>query len=240
MKSLSPPAVEVQDLVKSFGNTKVLRGLNLKVEAGSTLVIFGPNGAGKTTLIKTLASVMRPTSGRILIDGLDYEKHDQEMRTRLGLVSHQSYLYGTLSAEENLAFYGRMYGVAKLAERINEVLTLVGLATRRHDRVATFSRGMLQRLSLGRALLHKPSILMLDEPDTGLDPQALSALWEMMRHDAPNRTIIFTSHNFDRALAAASEVIILAKGRVAWSAYSRELTVAALSDAYVRTAGGQP
>ncbi len=240
MKSLSPPAVEVQDLVKSFGNTKVLRGLNLKVEAGSTLVIFGPNGAGKTTLIKTLASVMRPTSGRILIDGLDYEKHDQEMRTRLGLVSHQSYLYGTLSAEENLAFYGRMYGVAKLAERINEVLTLVGLATRRHDRVATFSRGMLQRLSLGRALLHKPSILMLDEPDTGLDPQALSALWEMMRHDAPNRTIIFTSHNFDRALAAASEVIILAKGRVAWSAHSRELTVAALSDAYVRTAGGQP
>jgi len=237
MKSTSPPAIESRDLVKSFGNTKVLRGINLKVEMGATMAIFGPNGAGKTTLIKTLACVMRPTSGQVLIDGRGLDECPQEGRARLGLVSHQSYLYGTLSAEENLAFYSRMYGVTGQKERISEVLSLVGLATRRHDRVATFSRGMLQRLSLGRAILHKPSILMLDEPDTGLDPQALSAMWEILRRDDPGRTIIFTSHHFERALTAASEVLLLVKGRVAWSAPCSELTLATLEEAYARMTG---
>jgi len=239
MKSSSPPAIEARDLVKSFGNTKVLRGLSLKVETKTTLAIIGPNGAGKTTLIKTLASVMRPTSGQVLIDGWDLAEHAQKARALLGLVSHHSYLYGTLTATENLDFYGRMYGLSKPAERIKEVLDLVGLTGRRHDRVATFSRGMLQRLSLGRALLHKPPILMLDEPDTGLDPQALATMWDILHHDAPNRTIVFTSHHFERALSAASEVLMLVKGRVAWSAPSSELTLTTLEEAYSRAVGEQ-
>ena len=233
------PAIETRDLVKSFGNTKVLCGLNIKVKAGATLAILGPNGAGKTTLIKTMASVMRPTSGQVLIDGWSLEERALEARGHIGLVSHQSYLYRTLSAEENLIFYGRMYGIAGLKERINEILILVGLAPRRHDRVATFSRGMLQRLSLGRALLHKPPIMMLDEPDTGLDPQALATMWSILRQDAPNRTIVFTSHHFERALAAASEVMMLAKGKIAWSTPSCELNLETIDEAYARAAGEQ-
>ena len=239
MNSPSHPAVETKDLVRSFGNTKVLRGLDIKVETGTTSVIFGPNGAGKTTLIKTLAGVLRPTSGRVQIEGLDIEERAQEARMRLGLVSHQSFLYGTLSAEENLTFYGRMYGVAGLKERVSEMLVLVGLATRKSDRVATFSRGMLQRLSLGRALLHRPSVLLLDEPDTGLDPQALAAMWDIMRRDAPARTIIFTSHNFERALAAANEIMVLVKGKLAWRAPNHNLTLAALKESYAQATGGQ-
>lgn len=240
MTIISIPAIETRTLTKSFGNTKVLRSLNFRVEPGSTLAIFGPNGAGKTTLIKILAGIMSPTSGHVLIDGHNLSEHAQEVRTCLGLVSHQSYLYSTLSAEENLIFYGKMYGVMGLKERISEILSLVGLASRRHDRVSTFSRGMLQRLSLGRALLHKPSIMMLDEPDTGLDPQALAAMWDMLRHDAPNRTIIFTSHNFERALTAASETMILVKGKVAWNTPNCTLTLADLRDAYAHATGEQP
>jgi heme exporter protein A len=131
-----------------------------------------------------------------------------------------------------------MYGVIGLKERISEVLSLVGLTHRRHDRVATFSRGMLQRLSLGRALLHKPSIMLLDEPDTGLDPQALADMWHILRQDNPHRTVIFTSHNFERALTAASDVVILAKGKVAWSTPSHGLTLTVLNEAYAQAAGG--
>ena len=240
MPSASSPAVETQDLIKSFGNTKVLRGLSLRIEAGATLAILGPNGAGKTTLIKIVSGIMRPTSGQVLIEGLSLKEHAQQARARLGLVSHQSYLYGALSAEENLAFYGQMYGVGELKERIREILAMMGLTARRRDRVATFSRGMLQRLSLGRALLHRPSVLMLDEPDTGLDPQALATMWDILRRDAPNRSIVFTSHHFERTLAAASEVVILAKGKVVWRAPSHNLTLASLKEAYVHAVGEQP
>ena len=233
-------AIETRSLVKSFGNSKVLRGLDLKVAEGTTLAIFGPNGAGKTTLIKTLASVMHPTGGSILIDGLDMKEHAGEVRARLGLLAHQSYLYGALSAEENLTFYGKMYGVASLQDRIGEILSAVGLSHRRHDRVATFSRGMQQRLSLARALLHRPSILLLDEPDTGLDPQGLAAMWSIIRKDSPTRTVIFTSHNFERALAVCDEVAVLARGKISYTARTCELTLETLQQAYESCAGGQP
>ena len=228
----SPPAVETRSLVKSFGNMKVLRGLELKVEKGSTLAIFGPNGAGKTTLIKTLASVMRPTSGSIFIEGLDTKEHSIEIRAKTGLLAHQSFLYGALSAEENLTFYGKMYGIANLKDRVNEVLSSVGLASRRYDRVATFSRGMQQRLSLARAILHHPSLLLLDEPDTGLDPEGLAVMWDIIREEVPARTVIFTSHNFERALGVCDEVAVLIKGRIAYSSRSCRLTLDLLRDAY--------
>ena len=234
------PAVETRSLVRSFGSMKVLRGLNLKVARGATLAIFGPNGAGKTTLIKTLASIMRPTSGTILIDGLEMKEHATEVRARLGLLAHQSYLYGALSAEENLVFYGKMYGVANLKSRVDEVMSNVGLGSRRHDRVATFSRGMQQRLSLARAILHRPSLLLLDEPDTGLDPQGLSAMWEIIRKDAPGRTVIFTSHNFERALGVCDEVAVLAKGKIAYAGQSCRLTADSLREAYNSCVGAKP
>jgi heme exporter protein A len=233
----TPPAVEVRSLTKSFGNIKVLRSLDLKVTKGTTLAIFGPNGAGKTTLIKTLASVMRPTSGTILIDGLDVKEHPEDIRAKIGLLAHQSYLYGALSAEENLAFYGKMYGVTGLKGRIDDIMSTVGLAARRHYRVGTFSRGMLQRLSLARALLHSPTLLLLDEPDTGLDPQGLAAMWQIIRKNAPDRTVIFTSHNFERALAVCDEVAVLTQGKIAFTGRSCELTLASIEQAYNNCVG---
>ena len=227
-----PPAVEAQSFAKSFGNIKVLRGLDLKVAKGATLAVFGPNGAGKTTLIKILASVMRPTAGTILIEGLDMKEYADKVRARLGLLAHQSFLYGALTAEENLIFYGKMYGLTDLKERVTSIMSIVGLGARRHDRVAAFSRGMQQRLSLARALLHQPSLLLLDEPDTGLDPQGLAAVWEIIRKDARDRTVVFTSHNFERALAVCSEVAVLAKGKIAYSGQSCQLTADLLREAY--------
>jgi heme exporter protein A len=236
----TPPAVEVRSLTKSFGNIKVLRGLDLQVAKGATLAIFGPNGAGKTTLIKTLASVMRPTSGTILIDGLDVKEHAEDVRAKVGLLAHQSYLYGALSAEENLVFYGKMYGVAGMKDRIEDALSAIGLAARRHDRVATFSRGMLQRLSLARALLHSPALLLLDEPDTGLDPQGLAAMWQIIRKNAPDRTVIFTSHNIARALAVCAAVARRTKGTISFTGRRCELTLASVQQAYDNCVGVKP
>jgi len=228
-----PPAVETSGLVKSFGHYTALRGIDLKVPAGSTLAVFGPNGAGKTTLIKILASIMRPTSGKIFIEGLELKDNAEMLRTRLGLVAHQSYLYGNLSAWENLDFYARMYGVEDRNKRIAEMLELVSLTGRKHDRLSTFSRGMQQRMALARALIHKPSILLLDEPETGLDQQALGIMWDILgREEAGKRTIIFTSHSFERALAVCDDVIILERGRIAFKAQACTLNLDGLKQKY--------
>ena len=229
----APPAVETVGLAKSFGNFKALRKLDLKVPEGSSLAVFGPNGAGKTTLIKILASIMRPSSGKVLIEGMELKDDAVRVRARLGLVAHQSYLYGNLSAWENLDFYARMYGVENRAKRISEVLDLVSMTGRRYDRLSTFSRGMQQRMALARALLHRPAVLLLDEPETGLDQQALGAMWDIIRREeAGKRTIIFTSHSFERSLSVCDDVIILERGRLAYKEHSCNLDLDSLKKKY--------
>ena len=230
-------AVSTRGLAKSYGIFHALTGVNINVTRGTTLAIFGPNGAGKTTLIKMLAGVMRPSAGSITIEGLDMQEDASRLRSRIGLLSHHSFLYGSLSAEENLSFYASMYGVADAPQRIAQLLERVGLKSRRYDRVASFSRGMLQRLSLARALLHQPYVLMLDEPETGLDRQGLDDMWSIIKSDTPQRTVIFTSHNFERALAACSDVLILNRGRVAFSTASQGLSADELQQIYHRETG---
>ena len=226
-------AIETAGLAKSFSSHAALRGIDLKVAGGNTLAILGPNGAGKTTLIKILATIMRPTSGNVLIDGLTLKDDAEKIRSRIGLVAHQSYLYGNLSAYENLEFYSRMYGVLHYKERIGAVLEMVGMTSRRHDRLSTLSRGMQQRLALARALLHNPPILLMDEPETGLDQQALGVMWDILRQtEVQRRTIVFTSHSFERALAVCDELIILERGRVAFSAQGSALNPDDLRQAY--------
>jgi heme exporter protein A len=232
-----PLAIETRGLTKTFGGFPALRGLDLRVPAGETLAIFGPNGAGKTTLIKILAGVLRPSSGQILIQGEAFKDSTAHLRVKIGVVAHQSYLYGSLSAGENLSFYAKMYGVKDSAPRVSEMLQLVGLTSRRHDRVAAFSRGMQQRLALGRALLHKPDILLLDEPETGLDQQALDAMWQIIRADSTRRTVIFTSHNFERALGACGRVAILSRGQLAFTEQSCRLDLPRLRQAYQECVG---
>lgn len=226
-------AIEVRSLTKSFGNYLALGGVSFGVETGKILAIFGPNGAGKTTLIKVLASIMKPSAGEIYINGYDLKNNSEIIRSHIGVVSHQTFLYSNLTAYENLLFYCRMYDVDNIKKRIHQVVSLVGMQSRLHDRIATMSRGMQQRLSIARCILHKPTIILLDEPETGLDQQAISKLWDTLKNDGVDkRSIIFTSHNLERGLDACDNLIILNKGEIAYQHSSEGLDLVALKKTY--------
>lgn len=216
--AVEPPVIEVRKLVKTFGRKPVLRGLDFSVAQGEFVAVVGPNGAGKTTLLRILASLARPTMGEVRLAGRRLPYQAGEVRRLLGVVSHQPLLYGDLSAEENLRFYGRLYSIADLDLRVAHALETVGLRLRRRDLVRTFSRGMQQRLSIARAILHEPRIMLLDEPHTGLDPEAASMLDEVLAQVAgEGRTVVMTSHDLRRAAALASRVDVLAGGVMAAS-----------------------
>lgn len=226
-------AIEVKNLTKFFDNHPALDGIDLTVEPGKTLAIFGPNGAGKTTLIKILASIMKPSAGKVFINGFDIKHNAEDIRSQIGIVSHQTFLYSNLTAYENLLFYSRMYDVADFKQRIYQVVSMVGMQLRMHDKISTLSRGMQQRLSIARCLIHKPSIILLDEPETGLDQQAISMLWGALKEDGvKKRTIVFTSHSLERGLNACDKLIILNKGKIAHIQPSKGLDLAGLEKAY--------
>jgi heme exporter protein A len=192
-----------------------LRNLEFQVAQGEFVALLGPNGAGKTTFLRILASLSRPTLGEVTIAGFSLPNQSADVRRRLGVVSHLPLLYGDLSAEENLRFYGRMYSVANLESRIHFVLELVGLESRRRDLVRTFSRGMQQRLAIGRAILHSPSVLLLDEPHTGLDQDACEMLDGVLREVAgQGHTVVMTSHDLARAEDLASRFDVLTRGSI--------------------------
>ena len=226
-------AIDIQGLTKSFSNQQALRGIDLEVRHGESVVIFGPNGAGKTTLIKVLATIMNPASGRILINGLSLKNDAEEVRRQIGVVTHQTFLYNNLTAYENLEFYSRMYDVPGRKERIHEVATIVGMTSRLHDRVGTLSRGMQQRLSIARALLHKPTIMLLDEPETGLDQQSISTLWQALQSGVEEkRTLVLTTHNLERGLELGERLLILDKGKLVYEGSKQDLDLAGLKEAY--------
>ncbi len=211
--------IEVQRLMKRFGPKVVLRGLDFSAHAGEFVALLGPNGAGKTTFLRILASLSRPTAGVVRIGGYALPQEAAAVRRTLGVVSHQTLLYGDLTAEENLLFYARLYGVEHASRRVKEVLELVGLERRRADLVRTFSRGMQQRLAIGRALLHDPQVLLFDEPYTGLDQDASAILDQILRTvAAQERTILLTSHDLARAEDLATRFDVLSRGRIVASA----------------------
>jgi heme exporter protein A len=216
--------IEVRKLVKRFGLKAVLRGLDFHVEPGEFVAILGPNGAGKTTFLRILATLSRPSLGEVRIAGFRLPGEASHLRRRLGVVSHLPLLYGDLSAEENLRFYGRMYSVPALEQRISQVLELVGLAPRRRDLVRTFSRGMQQRLSIGRAVLHDPEVVLFDEPYTGLDQDA-SAMLDVVLRDvaAAGRTVVMTSHDLARTADLASRFDVLSRGVITASIQRTEI-----------------
>lgn len=208
--------ISIEKLSKWFGANIVLRNIDLRIENGEFLTIFGPNGAGKTTLIKIMSTLVAPTSGRIVIDGIDINEDPIEVRKKIGVISHDTFLYTELNAAENLRFFGRMYGTPQLETRIEELLKQVGLSHRKNDRVRTFSRGMKQRLSIARALIHDPPILFLDEPYTGLDQHASavfdSLLSSMNAHD---KTRVLISHDIERGISMCDRAVILTDGKIA-------------------------
>lgn len=216
--------IEVQRLVKRFGPKMVLRGLNFEARQGEFVAILGPNGAGKTTFLRILSSLSRPTMGKVRIAGYDLPGEAAAVRRRLGVVSHLPLLYGDLTAEENLQFYGRMYAVPNLEGRISATLETVGLAGRRRDLVRTFSRGMQQRLAIARAVLHDPDVLLLDEPHTGLDQDACAMLDEVLKQvSSEGRTVVMTSHDLSRAQDLAARFDVLTRGVITTSARAADL-----------------
>ncbi len=225
-------SVEVKKLTKSFDEHMALRGIDLKIEPGKSVVIFGPNGAGKTTLIKILATIMNPSSGMVLIDGLDIKNNAEKVRRKIGVVSHNTFLYGNLTAYENLDFYRRLYDLPE--ERISEVAAMVEMKSRLHDRVSTLSRGMQQRFAIARALLHNPTVILLDEPETGLDQQAISILWEALRGGKDKKnTVVLTTHNLERGLELADRLIILSRGKIVYQESKQALDLASLKQIYL-------
>jgi heme exporter protein A len=216
--------ITVKKLVKRFGSKTVLRGVDFEVQPGEFVALLGPNGAGKTTFLRILASLSRPSLGEVNIAGYRLPHEAAQVRARLGVVSHLPLLYGDLTAEENLRFYARMYNIPKDELRITEVLGMVGLEARRRDLVRTFSRGMQQRLAIGRAVLHDPDVVLFDEPYTGLDQDASSMLDDVLRTvAAKGRTVVMTSHDLARAEDLATRFDILSRGVISASASRKEL-----------------
>lgn len=231
--------LEAESITKIIGQRTILDSVSLKVEPGEILALVGPNGAGKSTFLRIVANLTRPNRGRILWQGKPWEENAALYRSHLGVVAHDTFLYDHLTAYENLQFYGRMFGVPDLDARITELLGEVGLTLFQNDLVASFSRGMQQRLALARALLHRPKLLLLDEPFSGLDQGGgamLSARLRRFREEGGMALLV--SHDFPETLAVADRFLILSKGRVAEEGSTRGLSLDAFEARYNRITGG--
>ena len=235
-RSSSAYAVEAQGLIKQFGSRRGLDGVDLAVPAGAFLSIFGPNGAGKTTLLRMLALLSRPTRGSLRILGVDALDDPDALRSRIGLISHKSMLYGDLTARENLEFFSSLYGEPNRA-RIDELLRLVELDHRRNDCVRTYSRGMQQRLSIARALVNDPDLVLLDEPYSGLDPHAAELFDELIGRVRDGRTFIMVSHDLQKGYDMCTHALILARGKVVVCAEKAQIDAAAFRGLYLATVG---
>jgi heme ABC exporter ATP-binding subunit CcmA len=218
----------------------VLRDIDLELPWGEVLSLFGPNGAGKTTLVRLLAGLARPTDGSIRIAGLNPEPRGIDVRRLLGVVTHQTFLYDELTARENLRFYARMYGLDSADERIEEVSATLGSTSYLDARVRTLSNGMQKRVSLARAVLHRPRLLIFDEPEAGLDQEALELLQALLEaHRAEGGSAVVTTHNVERGLSIADRVIILANGRISYDEPSGALEPVSFRDTYRERTGVQ-
>jgi len=209
------PVIRLEGVEKWFGNTRALLRINLLVWAGDFLVLLGRNGAGKSTLLRVIARLAKPSSGRILVHEIDIGRHVDQVREQLGFVAHSSYLYPNLTARENLRFFARMYRMEKVEERIEEALRWVGLAESTDRRVRGFSKGMQQRLSIARATLHGPEILLMDEPFSGLDLEASELLSSWMKEFiGRGKTILMATHDLEQGLGFVNRWALLEKGTI--------------------------
>lgn len=233
--------ITVSKLIKRFGPKTVLRNLSFEAQTGEFVALLGPNGAGKTTFLRILSSLSRPTLGSVTVAGYRLPEQAAAVRRRLGVVSHLPLLYGDLTAEENLIFYGRMYGVPDLPARMDMVFETVGLSPRRRDLVRTFSRGMQQRLAIGRAIQHDPEVLLLDEPHTGLDQDACEMLDAVLTQvSSQGRTVVMTSHDLSRAADLANRFDVLTRGSICATTRKDELPQDGLLAFYRKAlAGGE-
>jgi len=206
----SEPVIITRELTRTFGQTLAVNQLSLVVEKGEVFGLLGPNGAGKTTTVRMLAALLAPTSGEARVAGFTVGVEDQEIRRIIGLLPEAPGLYDALTAEQNLAFYGEMYGVENKSQQIKRYLELLGLWHRRFEPVGTFSKGMRQKLAIARALLHEPEVLFLDEPTSGLDPEASRLVRDFISElKGEGRTIILTTHNLEEADRLCDRIAVI-------------------------------
>jgi heme exporter protein A len=230
---MAKPLISVSNLYKRYDRKSVLKGVDLAVDAGQVTALLGANGAGKTTLMRIVAGLVKPSRGEVALSGVSVGKAGGELRRYIGFVSHMPLLYDNLSGWENLAFFARLYDMQQPDERIEAVLRAVDLWQRRRDLVRTYSRGMMQRLAIGRAILHDPPVLLLDEPDTGLDQSSSEMLHDLIRQlGATRRAILLSTHNLDRALEWADSVCLLSDGKIVHQASTATLTGASIRQLY--------
>ena len=207
---INEPIIQTINLSRSFGDILAVDRLTISINSGEVFGLLGPNGAGKTTTVRMLAALLEPTSGEAYVAGFQVGKEDQKIRRKIGLLPEAPGLYDALTAEQNLAFYGAMYGVEEISRQIKRYLELLGLWNRRHEPVATFSKGMRQKLAIARALLHEPEVLFLDEPTSGLDPQAARLVREfIIELKGEGRTIIICTHNLEEADRLCDRVAVV-------------------------------
>lgn len=220
MQSGLAHAIKVSNLCKSFGSTKALDNVTLSITRGSSFAVLGPNGAGKTTLIGVLGTLVRPSSGSVKVNGVEISDELEEVKRQIGVVSHNTLLYDELTARENLAFYAGLYGADA---DIDEILGKARLLYRADDLVGTFSRGMKQRLSIARAMLHKPKILLLDEPTQGLDARSKQDFYKTIDElNSKGATMVLVTHSFEEAQRLCSECAVMDKGKVIFKGETKE------------------
>lgn len=222
-----PPILEVQNLVKKFGDLTAVDGVSFDIQAGEVFSLLGPNGAGKTTTISMLSCLLEPTSGDALIDGHSVTREAIEVKRIIGVVPQEIALYEDLSARENLNFWGQMYGLggSSLKTRVTEVLQQIGLADRAKDKIKTYSGGMKRRVNIGVGLLHHPKLLFMDEPTVGIDPQSRRSILDSVKDlNKAGVTVLYTTHYMEEAEELSHRVGIVDQGKMIAIGTQKELT----------------
>jgi ABC-2 type transport system ATP-binding protein len=210
-------AIQVQDLHKSFGEIDAVQGVSFDVQAGEIISLLGPNGAGKSTTISMLACLLRPTQGDALVMGNSILRNPMEVKAAIGVVPQEIALYEDISARENLTFWGKMYGLRgpELGRRVDEVLDVIGLVSRQKGRVSKFSGGMKRRLNIGIALLHKPAVIIMDEPTVGIDPQSRRNILDNVKElNHQGMTVLYTTHYMEEAQELSDHIVIMDQGKI--------------------------
>lgn len=228
-------ALQADDIRKTFGHFTALAGVTLDVRRGEFLTLFGRNGAGKTTFLKIASTLVRATHGKLQIEGIDIREEPEQARRHIGFLSHNTYLYRDLNPVENLRFFAQLYGVPNAEDRIHSLLDRVGLKRRASDPVRAFSRGLHQRVGIARVMLHDPSLILLDEPYTGLDANAIETLNVMLDEAvARGKTVILTTHDLEQGLRAATRAAIIDRGKIVLSGSGKDPAVREGYDQFIR------
>ena len=230
--------IQARGLSKLYGDFPALQNVDLDVPQGEFLAVLGRNGAGKSTLLKLLAFLTQPSFGKLTIGGIEGDGDKFEIRSRLGLLGHDTFLYDELTAEENLLFYAQLYRIQTPASAVLMTLESVGLTPFRREMVRNFSRGMRQRLTIGRLFLHGPDLLLLDEPFNGLDDRAVALLDNLLREaHRQQKTILLCTHQLELALRLATKLLILDRGKIAYLGANQPDRAEEMRELYLRFAG---